>query len=61
VVALAIISALRLAAISDARSDAELSEWLAVSPLVEHRSAGVQAVPERLRAKYQRDLRKAAG
>jgi hypothetical protein len=58
VLALCTITMFRVAAISDARRQAELSEWLAMSALVEHRASDQATQPA---SRSRTSLRRAAG
>lgn len=51
----------RVAAISDARREAERSEWLAMSLLVEHRAADAHGHDERLPSESRPGFHRAAG
>jgi hypothetical protein len=55
------IAMFRLAAISDARREAELSEWLATPVVVKHRAADAGGDAERLPPESQPGIHRAAG
>jgi hypothetical protein len=61
VAVIAITRVFRVAAISDARSDAQLSQRLARTPFVGHRAASAYGSSERLRREHAADAHKAAG
>jgi hypothetical protein len=59
-IALFALSLFRLAAISDARREAELAEWLAMNVRVEQRASELAVRADRLRSESRPRLRRAA-
>jgi hypothetical protein len=61
VVAVFTMAMLRVAAISDARREGELSEWVAMSVLADHRAADAGGHAERLPSEARPGFHRATG